>query len=138
MSAAAMLVYPDFYKVAVSSCGNHDNNIYDYEWGELHYKNSFSKNYVDRVKSLKPSAGCVTLKYGLDKMPYDIPLYMYCSNTDDFSAFKLDLLNGIVPETPHMFMPIITASDPELGKLMYYLYTKPACKINLLSFLDLF
>jgi len=37
MSAAAILVYPDFYKVAVSSCGNHDNNIYDYAWGEIHY-----------------------------------------------------------------------------------------------------
>ena len=37
MSAAAILTYPDFYKVAVSSCGNHDNNIYDYIWGELHY-----------------------------------------------------------------------------------------------------
>ncbi len=37
MSAAAILVYPDFYKTAVSSCGNHDNNIYDYVWGEMHY-----------------------------------------------------------------------------------------------------
>jgi len=37
MSAAAILVYPDFYKTAISSCGNHDNNIYDYVWGEIHY-----------------------------------------------------------------------------------------------------
>ena len=29
MSTAAMLVYPDFFKVAVSSAGNHENNIYN-------------------------------------------------------------------------------------------------------------
>ncbi|MCP4728327.1 MAG: prolyl oligopeptidase family serine peptidase, partial [bacterium] len=37
MSTAAMLVYPDFYKAAVSSAGNHDNNIYNYVWSELHH-----------------------------------------------------------------------------------------------------
>ncbi len=30
----AILRYPDFYKVAVSSAGNHDNRSYDYSWGE--------------------------------------------------------------------------------------------------------
>jgi dipeptidyl aminopeptidase/acylaminoacyl peptidase len=34
MSTAAMLVYPDFFKVAVSSAGNHDNNIYNRWWSE--------------------------------------------------------------------------------------------------------
>lgn len=34
MSAAAILTYPDFYKVAVSTSGNHDNNIYNLPWGE--------------------------------------------------------------------------------------------------------
>lgn len=37
MSAAALLVYPDFYTAAFSSCGNHDNLIYNHSWGELHY-----------------------------------------------------------------------------------------------------
>jgi len=37
MSTAAILTYPDFYKVAVSSAGNHDNNIYNIWWGEVHY-----------------------------------------------------------------------------------------------------
>ena len=36
MSTAAILTYPDFYKVAVSSSGNHDNNIYNQWWGETH------------------------------------------------------------------------------------------------------
>ncbi len=36
MSTAALLTYPDFYKVAVSSAGNHDNNIYNLWWSEVH------------------------------------------------------------------------------------------------------
>jgi len=37
MSTAALLIYPDFYKVAVSSAGNHDNNVYNIWWSELHH-----------------------------------------------------------------------------------------------------
>ncbi len=37
MSTAAMLVYPDFFKVAVSSAGNHDNSIYNSWWSESHH-----------------------------------------------------------------------------------------------------
>ncbi|WP_417876191.1 DPP IV N-terminal domain-containing protein [Winogradskyella sediminis] len=37
MSTAAMLVYPDFFKAAVSSAGNHDNNIYNSWWSETHH-----------------------------------------------------------------------------------------------------
>lgn len=37
MSTAALLSYPDFYDVAVSSAGNHDNNIYNQWWGETHH-----------------------------------------------------------------------------------------------------
>ncbi|HEY4108360.1 S9 family peptidase [Puia sp.] len=37
MSTAAMLVYPDFFKVAVSSSGNHDNSIYNRWWSEKHH-----------------------------------------------------------------------------------------------------
>ncbi len=37
MSTAAMLVFPDFFKAAVSSSGNHDNNIYSKWWGEMHH-----------------------------------------------------------------------------------------------------
>ncbi|MHC9085991.1 S9 family peptidase [Luteimonas sp. RIT-PG2_3] len=33
-SARAMFDYPDFYKVAVSSAGSHDQRLYQMEWGE--------------------------------------------------------------------------------------------------------
>ncbi|KPK88617.1 hypothetical protein AMJ80_10865 [bacterium SM23_31] len=39
MSTAAMVVppYNDFFKVAVSSSGNHDNNMYNANWSEKHH-----------------------------------------------------------------------------------------------------
>ena len=33
-TVAAMLTYPDFYKVGIAASGNHDNNIYIQWWGE--------------------------------------------------------------------------------------------------------
>lgn len=39
MTAAAMMLppYNDFFKVGVSSAGNHDNNIYNQNWSEQHH-----------------------------------------------------------------------------------------------------
>jgi dipeptidyl aminopeptidase/acylaminoacyl peptidase len=34
MSTAAMLVYPDFFKVGISESGNHDQRNYEDDWGE--------------------------------------------------------------------------------------------------------
>jgi dipeptidyl-peptidase 4 len=42
-STDALLRYPDFFKVAVSSAGNHDNRSYDYSWGEK-YQGLVKKN----------------------------------------------------------------------------------------------
>ena len=57
MSTAAMLVYPDFFKVAVSSSGNHENNIYNRWWSEKH----------DGVKEVKDAKGNITFEYDIDK-----------------------------------------------------------------------
>lgn len=37
MSTAAMLVYPEFFHVAVSQAGNHNNDIYNANWSEKHH-----------------------------------------------------------------------------------------------------
>ncbi len=37
MSTAAICQYPDFFKVAVSCAGNHDNTIYNRWWSETHH-----------------------------------------------------------------------------------------------------
>jgi len=58
MSAAAMLVYPDFFKVAVSSSGNHDNSIYNRWWSEKHHG----------VKEII-KGGDTSFVYSIDKNP---------------------------------------------------------------------
>jgi dipeptidyl-peptidase 4 len=57
MSTAAMLVYPDFFKVAVSSSGNHENNVYNKEWSEKHHG----------VKETTDKDGNVKFEYSIDK-----------------------------------------------------------------------
>lgn len=57
MSTAAMLVYPDFFKVAVSSAGNHDNTIYNSWWSETHHG----------IKEDRDADGTITYKYDIDK-----------------------------------------------------------------------
>jgi dipeptidyl aminopeptidase/acylaminoacyl peptidase len=57
MSTAAMLVYPDFFKVAVSESGNHENNIYNRWWSEKHHG----------VKEVTGKDGTVTFEYSIEK-----------------------------------------------------------------------
>lgn len=59
MSTAAMLVYPDFFKVAVSSSGNHDNSIYNRWWSEKHHG----------VKETIGDKGDTTFVYNIEKNP---------------------------------------------------------------------
>jgi dipeptidyl-peptidase-4 len=59
MSTAAMLVYPDFFKAAVSNAGNHDNSIYNRWWSEKHHG----------VKEIISAKGDTTFKYNIDKNP---------------------------------------------------------------------
>jgi dipeptidyl aminopeptidase/acylaminoacyl peptidase len=59
MSTAAILVYPDFFKVAVSESGNHDNSVYNRWWSEKH----------NGVKELITPKGDTTFQYTIDKNP---------------------------------------------------------------------
>lgn len=59
MSTAAILVYPDFFKVAVSSAGNHENNIYNRWWSEKHHG----------VKEQISPKGDTTFVYQIEKNP---------------------------------------------------------------------
>ncbi|MGJ8759508.1 MAG: DPP IV N-terminal domain-containing protein [Polaribacter sp.] len=59
MSTAAMLVYPDFFKAAVSSAGNHDNNVYNSWWSETHHG----------VKEEIDAKGKSSYKYKIDTNP---------------------------------------------------------------------
>lgn len=59
MSTAAMFVYPDFFKVAVSAAGNHDNNIYNRWWSETHHG----------VKEVITEKGDTTFQYKIATNP---------------------------------------------------------------------
>ncbi|GAA4093848.1 S9 family peptidase [Mucilaginibacter panaciglaebae] len=59
MSCAAMFVYPDFFKVAVSESGNHDNSVYNRWWSEKH----------NGVKEVVTAKGDTTFQYTIDKNP---------------------------------------------------------------------
>jgi dipeptidyl-peptidase 4 len=59
MSTAAMLVYPDIFKVAVSSAGNHENNIYNRWWSEKHH------GVAERILP----TGDTTFVYQIEKNP---------------------------------------------------------------------
>jgi dipeptidyl aminopeptidase/acylaminoacyl peptidase len=57
MSTAAMLVYPDFFKVAVSESGNHENNVYNNTWSEKHHG----------VKEVPGKDGEASFEYAIEK-----------------------------------------------------------------------
>ena len=57
MSTAAMLVYPDFFKVAVSSSGNHDNDVYNQNWSEKHHG----------VREVVDDSGNVSFEYEIER-----------------------------------------------------------------------
>jgi len=57
MSTAAMLTYPDFFKVAVSNAGNHENNIYNRWWSETHHG----------VKEIIDTLGNSKFEYDIEK-----------------------------------------------------------------------
>lgn len=57
MSTAAMLVYPDFFKVAVSSSGNHNNDVYNQNWSEKHHG----------IKEVVGRNGEITFQYDIQK-----------------------------------------------------------------------
>jgi dipeptidyl aminopeptidase/acylaminoacyl peptidase len=67
MSTAAILSWPDFYKVAVSSAGNHDNNIYNQWWGETHNGVAEIEKKVTVKDSTRKQETKVTFKGEVEK-----------------------------------------------------------------------
>ena len=57
MTAAAMLVYPDFFKAGFSESGNHENNIYNNTWSEKHHG----------IKEVEGADGSVKFEYDIEK-----------------------------------------------------------------------
>ena len=78
-SADAMFSYPDFFKVGWSESGNHDNRVYEDDWGEryegLLVRSDGSDNYVPEANETyaKNLKGKLMLVHGL--MDDNVPPY---------------------------------------------------------------
>jgi dipeptidyl-peptidase 4 len=105
-TGAAMLRYPDFYKVGISESGNHENRNYEDDWGEryiglLKIDANGKSNYDDQsnlihVKNLK---GKLLLSHGLmdDNVP---PSNTYLMVDELIKANKdFDLI--VIPQAKH-------------------------------------
>jgi len=68
MSTAAILTFPEFYDVAVSSAGNHDNNIYNQWWGETHDGVEEAERKVRAMTDIRKD----TLDKGMKKDTLDV------------------------------------------------------------------
>ena len=115
MSAAAMLVYPDFFKVAWSESGNHENNIYNNTWSEKHHG----------IKEVEKD-GKVTFEYDIDKnselaknlkgnlmlITWDIDNNVHPANTYRLADAlikankRFDMF--VIPGVRHAFAPVAT------------------------------
>jgi dipeptidyl aminopeptidase/acylaminoacyl peptidase len=59
-AADAMFKYPDFFKVGISEAGNHDNRVYEDDWGER-YQGLLARN-PDGTDNYTPEANQIYAK----------------------------------------------------------------------------
>ena len=126
MSTAAMLVYPDFFKAAVSKAGNHDNSIYNRWWSEKHHG----------VKEII-SKGDTTFKYNIDKnlelaknlkghlmiMTGDVDNNVHPANT-------IRLANSLMKAGKRFEFVILPGQRHHFGELTEYAFWKLADHFN--------
>lgn len=119
MSTAAMLVYPDFFKVAVSSAGNHDNAIYNRWWSEKHHG----------VKESVSTKGDTTFSYMIDKNP-DIAknlkgrLLLFHGEIDNnvHPANTMRVVNALIKANKRFDMKILPTQRHGFGDMTEYFF----------------
>ncbi|MCY1523030.1 Prolyl tripeptidyl peptidase [compost metagenome] len=102
-TAAALLRYPDFFKVGIAESGNHDNRNYEDDWGERYnglvenanYEAQANQNYAKNLK------GKLLLAHGM--MDNNVPPYNTLLVVDALikANKSFDLL--IFPNSTHGF-----------------------------------
>lgn len=121
MAAAAILTYPDFYKVAIAASGNHDNNIYTKWWGEMYHgvKMRMEKNEDGEKKYIFESAIptnmelAKNLKGKLLLMTGDMDINVHPANT-----FRL--ADALIKANKRFDMMVIPGADHSLESPYYY------------------
>ena len=107
-STAGILRYPDFYKVAVSQAGNHDNRSYEDDWGEkwqglLETRPDGTTNYDNQANQLLAGnlKGRLLLAHGT--MDTNVPLYGTLLVVDALIAADKDFDLIMMPNRGHGF-----------------------------------
>ncbi len=107
-SADAIMRYPDFYKVAVSQAGNHDNRNYEDDWGEkwqglLEEHADGSTNYDNQANQLLAEnlRGKLLLAHGT--MDNNVPPYNTLLVVDALIAANKDFDLILFPNRRHGF-----------------------------------
>ncbi|MCY3678695.1 MAG: DPP IV N-terminal domain-containing protein [Gemmatimonadetes bacterium] len=107
-STAGILRYPDFYKVAVSQAGNHDNRNYEDDWGEkwqglLETYPDGTTNYDNQANQLVAEnlQGKLLLAHGT--MDTNVPLYNTLLVVDALIAADKDFDLIMLPNRGHGF-----------------------------------
>ena len=107
-TAGAMFHYPDFFKVGVSQAGNHDNRVYEDDWGEkwqgllvrdadgeTNYDNQANQNFARNLK------GKLLLAHGT--MDTNVPFYSTLLVVDALIAANKDFDLILFPNRSHGF-----------------------------------
>lgn len=93
MSTAALLTHPDFYDVAVSSAGNHDNNVYNRWWSETH---NGVKETVKKVKKMNEDS----VETEKEIITFDAPIETNASLAKNLQGHLL-LVHGNIDNNVH-------------------------------------
>lgn len=107
-STDAILRYPDFFKVAVSGAGNHDNRNYEDDWGEkwqglLETYPDGTTNYDNQANQLlaKNLKGKLLLAHGT--MDGNVPMYNTLLVVNELIAANKDFDLILFPNRGHGF-----------------------------------
>ncbi len=107
-STDAILRYPDFFKVAVSGAGNHDNRNYEDDWGEkwqglLETNPDGTTNYDNQANQLLAEnlKGKLLLAHGT--MDGNVPMYNTLLVADRLMAANKDFDLVLFPNRGHGF-----------------------------------
>lgn len=121
MSTAAILTYPDFFKVAVSNAGNHENNIYNRWWSEQH-------NGVLEVVSEKNDT---TFKYTIDKntqLAKNLKgrLLLICGDIDNnvHPGNTIRMVNALIRANKRFDMLLLPGQRHSFGDMTEYFFWK--------------
>lgn len=123
MSTAAVLVYPDFFKVAVSSAGNHENNIYNRWWSEKHHG----------VKEQVGDKGDTSFIYAIEKnseLAKNLKGYLMLSHGDIDNnvhpANTLRMANALIKANKRFELVVLPGQRHGFGNMTEYFFWKMA------------